>query len=756
MEKAYPKKGPTYYIGCSGWRNVWWKDNFYPSELDSKDYLSYYAKTFGFVEVNLGNNIITSGSNSSHSNTLRKGLVDIARPIATSTNADHGNNNTGALIYQIAKKWSRQTPEDFRFSIRIPRPILFDNNNCNANLTAVDNNVMAAANRMRLGQFLEDLAPIEEKVLAVIIDTTPSLTLANGREWLESILDICTYHGYSAALQFHNSSWFQDLTYNILKKHGASIVWSCDIGHYNHYPYTNIVISDFVYLRLNNYNRRNNNNDTLNSCDNETAIYNNNYLEWLKKANEKIVKEENINYVIIVADSPILANSIYQLLDLPKKISPSLSSSSPSPHHKKVSSNEADKQIVDKLSSSLATSFSSSLPAVNIGWADDRKIIVCVDLNAFYPSCEELRNPSLRGKPHAVIMTDEEAGKITKGVVSSCSYEARRYGIKSAMSLSKAKSLCPDLILLPVDIRYYSQISKHVMAVLEEFANVVEQASIDEAYLDCTSKIQKEGYGINIEELGNKIKQAIKEKCNGLSCSIGIAPTKSAAKIACDYKKPNGLTVITPPNLKNFLSSLEVSKVAGIGPKTEQALNDMGIRTLGQLAESNVSRLIERFGKNGLWMWKVSNGIDEEPVQPRGEHVSLSTEYTLDYPTRDKGKIQQFLYELVDELYERASRYGYQFRTVGVKLVRANNFAVETRETTFANNQNSRSAILSSIEPLLNKFSLSTDKPAIRKVGLKISHLFRQDITTTSTNNIAEANKGRVVQKSLLDYINNG
>jgi DNA polymerase IV (DinB-like DNA polymerase) len=395
---------------------------------------------------------------------------------------------------------------------------------------------------------------------------------------------------------------------------------------------------------------------------------------------------------------------------------------------------------------------------MNGGWTENRKVIVCVDLNAFYPSCEELRDPSLRGKPHAVIMTDQKAGEITKGVVSSCSYEARRYGIKSAMSLSKAQSLCPSLILLPVDIEYYGQISNQVMTLLEEFATIVEQASIDEAYLDCTSEIKKEGCSDTaIEELGNKIKQAIKEKCNGLSCSVGIAPTKSAAKIACDYKKPDGLTVVTPSNLKSFLSSLEVNRVAGIGPKTEQALKGMGITTLGQLAESDVSRLMDRFGKNGMWMWKVSNGTDEEYVQPRGDHISLSTEYTLDNPTRDKEKVRQFLYELVDEIYGRANRHGYQFRTVGVKLVRANNFAVETRETTFAYNQNSRNAIESSIEPLLNKFSLSNDKPAIRKVGLKISHLFKQNTIAApaAATNIPELNKVQIVQKTLFDYFNN-
>ena len=246
------------------------------------------------------------------------------------------------------------------------------------------------------------------------------------------------------------------------------------------------------------------------------------------------------------------------------------------------------------------------------------KVIMCVDLNAFYPSCEELRDPDLKGKPHAVIMTDQKNKEITKGVVSSCSYGARRYGVNSAMPLSKAKLLCPDLILRPVNIRYYSEVSKGVMKILAEFADVLEQSSIDEAFLDCTLR---NGHGAP-EDLAMKIKDRIKDKC-GLLCSIGVTSTKSSAKIASDYKKPDGLTVVYPYNLAKFLEPLEVNKVAGIGPKTHERLKEMGIDTLGQLAKADVKKLVEKFGVNGQWMWDVANGRDEELVIPRGDHISI-------------------------------------------------------------------------------------------------------------------------------------
>jgi DNA polymerase IV (DinB-like DNA polymerase) len=365
------------------------------------------------------------------------------------------------------------------------------------------------------------------------------------------------------------------------------------------------------------------------------------------------------------------------------------------------------------------------------------RVIACIDLNAFYPSCEELRDPSLKGKAHAVIMTDEKTGDIMKGAVSSCSYEARRYGVSSAMSLSKAKSLCPDLILHPVDIPYYRGISEQVMNAIQGYADTLEQASIDEAFLDCTTRIQSE----SPETFAARIKNTIKEKCGGLSCSIGVTSTKSAAKIASDFEKPDGLTVVYPTELKKFLEALDVSTVAGIGPKTQRALKEMDIQTLGQLAKADVQILRERFGKNGYWMWKVANGTDDEIVAPRTDNVSLSTEDTLDAYTRDKGKIQEHLDGLVNEIYQRVRGNGYLFRTVGIKLVRTN-FLVETRVNTFEEFQDDRKTISSVIEKLLDKFDLSENRPPVRKIGLFVTSLVREEIIQKKKN----------AQRSLLDY----
>ena len=372
---------------------------------------------------------------------------------------------------------------------------------------------------------------------------------------------------------------------------------------------------------------------------------------------------------------------------------------------------------------------------------------MCVDLNAFYPSCEELRDPSLIGKPHATIMTDQQEGNnITKGVVASSSYEARKLGVRSAMPLSMARELCPNLILKPVDIPYYHQVSNKVMSMLEVYADTLEQTSIDEAYLDCTKKVLSKynhSHYSNIKRYALDIKRTIEEQCN-LRSSIGVAPTKSAAKMASDFQKPDGLTIFYPNHLQKFLEDLEVERVSGIGAKTLQVLKEeMGIRTIGQLAKYDVQNLMDKFGKkNGLWMWQVANGRDEDPVVPRDDHISLSTERTLESFTKDKKVILKFLLnELVDELYVRVTKRGYHFKTVAVKIVRSD-FSVETREISYSNFQIRKESIASVIEGLLDRFSFDDSTARIRKVGLKVSKLIRLETKKPSG----------LKQKTLLDY----
>ena len=382
------------------------------------------------------------------------------------------------------------------------------------------------------------------------------------------------------------------------------------------------------------------------------------------------------------------------------------------------------------------------------------KAILHVDINSFYSSCEEIKNPSLKGKPHAVIMTPQDSNNITKGAVTTCSYEAKKLGIKSAMPLYKALELCPNLILHGVDKKFYEKISNEVMEILEDYADIFEQASIDEAYLDCTNKIATTE--VMVEEYAQDIKKSIKEKCDGLLTSIGIAPTKSVAKIASDYQKPDGLTIIHFNELQNFLNPLDVERISGIGIKTQKILKEqMNIKTIGQLSNTDVQLLIERFGRKiGTWMWQIANGLDNEPVLPHRNHISLSNESTLEFITYDKEIIKQSLYELIDGLYERIKNNKYQFRTVGIKIMRTD-FSIETREKSYIKYQSERKSIESLIEEVLDKFDFEDNNLVIptkkitrkflpvRKVGLKVSNLIA----------IEKSNKdNEYKQKTLLDY----
>jgi DNA polymerase IV (DinB-like DNA polymerase) len=408
------------------------------------------------------------------------------------------------------------------------------------------------------------------------------------------------------------------------------------------------------------------------------------------------------------------------------------------------------------------------------------KVIFHVDINSFYSSCEEIKDPSLKGKPHAVIMTPQDhTNKITKGAVATCSYEAKKLGIKSAMPLYKALELCADLILNAVDKKFYEKISNQVMKILEDYADTFEQASIDEAYLDCTNKIHSSISSSSsdtnsvtvVEEYAQDIKKTIKEKCGGLSTSIGVAPTKSIAKIASDYQKPDGLTIIPFEQISKFLHSLEVERISGIGIKTQKILKEeMNIKTIGELANTDVQILIERFGKKiGIWMWQVANGKDNEPVLPREKHSSLSNETTLEFVTNDKEIIKKHLFELIDELFERIKNNKYQFRTVGIKLMKTD-FSIETKEKSYDTYQSERKSIENIIEELLNKFILVESKTTtttttttittttnlkstdtikkilpIRKVGLRVSNLIV--IEKNDKSKVTE-----YIQKKILDY----
>ena len=237
------------------------------------------------------------------------------------------------------------------------------------------------------------------------------------------------------------------------------------------------------------------------------------------------------------------------------------------------------------------------------------RVIFHVDLDAFYASVEQRENPSLRGVA-LIIGADPKEGK-GRGVVVACSYEARKRGLHSGQPISVAYRLCPDGVYLRPNLPLYGQVSSEVMERLKKYADKFEQVSIDEAFLDVTQNCERNGGAL---ELAQRIKADLKE-AEDLTCSIGIAPNKSAAKIASDLQKPDGLTKIEPERVKEFLAPLKVSKISGIGKKTERSMNELGIKTIGDLAAYPPKQLYKQFGKSAIWLWGIANGEERGRVR---------------------------------------------------------------------------------------------------------------------------------------------
>jgi DNA polymerase IV (DinB-like DNA polymerase) len=337
-----------------------------------------------------------------------------------------------------------------------------------------------------------------------------------------------------------------------------------------------------------------------------------------------------------------------------------------------------------------------------------------VDMDAFYASVEQRENPSLVGKP-VIVGADPKEGK-ARGVVMGCSYEARKVGVHSALPISTAYRLCPSGIYLPPHFNLYEQASNQIMGVLQSFTEKFEQVSIDEAYLDLTDKAKDfEAAGKLAEEVKQQILTTAK-----LSCSIGVAPNKAIAKIASDFKKPNGLTIVTPENVREFLAPLPVSKISGVGKKSTEVLTNMGINTISELAATHPSKLSDVFGKYGTRIWQVANGIDEEEVASYSYLKSISSETTFHEDVQDRGVIMEAFDTIIQDIHSRLESHKMLFRTVGIK-VRLENFETHTRAKTHTRYTNEKAVINEYVEQLFREFEKSPRK--IRLVGVRISSL---------------------------------
>lgn len=299
------------------------------------------------------------------------------------------------------------------------------------------------------------------------------------------------------------------------------------------------------------------------------------------------------------------------------------------------------------------------------------RAILHVDMDAFYASVEQRDNPELRSKPVIV-----GAGPHERGVVAACSYEARKFGVHSAMPSRTAYKLCPQGVFVRPDMKKYSMVSKQIMAILETFTPLIQPLSIDEAFLDVTGSTKIFGDALTIAK---RIKTEVHAQ-TGLTASVGVAPNKFLAKLASDLNKPDGLTVITETNKVEMLAPLPVAKIWGVGKVTEKRLHEMGIRTIGDLQRIPLDELRHRFG-NADHLHALALGEDDREVETDEESKSISSDHTFDVDTADLDQIKKCLLEQCEEVGLRLRQEKVAARTVQLKL-RYADFTTLTRRRT--------------------------------------------------------------------------
>jgi DNA polymerase IV (archaeal DinB-like DNA polymerase) len=348
--------------------------------------------------------------------------------------------------------------------------------------------------------------------------------------------------------------------------------------------------------------------------------------------------------------------------------------------------------------------------------AQGQRIILHLDMDSFYASVEMHEHPDLAGRP-VIIGADPKHGT-GRGVVSTCSYEARAFGVRSAMPISQAFGLCPDAVFLPPDFPLYARVSGKIMAIIRSHGFRFQQVSIDEAFLDASPV----GGFDTARALAQEIKEEIRTNL-GITCSVGVAPSKLVAKIASDFKKPDGLTVVEPADVQAFLSPMEVRKIPGIGAKTEKELHNLGISTIGDLRSCDVQVLIARFGRWGIALHGAASGIDESEVEERDGVNSVSREITFAEDTDNTLELVTTLNAIASDVHRMLVDEGLRFRTLTVK-VRYQGFVTKTKAKTFPHYVDDVMTIRNGAQALLRSLF---DGRKIRLLGLRLSSFERQD-----------------------------
>ena len=360
--------------------------------------------------------------------------------------------------------------------------------------------------------------------------------------------------------------------------------------------------------------------------------------------------------------------------------------------------------------------------------------IIHIDMDAFFASVEQLDNPSLRGKPVIV-----GGNPLKRGVVAACSYEARQFGIHSAMPSSKAVRLCPQAIFTPPRIKRYKEISDEVMSIFSQFTEMIEPLSLDEAYLDVTVNKLKNPSATRLAEiiLGRIF------SATGLTASAGVSYNKFLAKIASDLDKPNGLHVILPDEAVSFLDTLAVGKFHGVGKVTEKKMANLGIRFGRDLRQFSKADLLLHFGKSGAFFFDIVRGRDDRTVTSTRERKSIGSETTLEQDTSDTKEISDILYYLAEKLEQALLRKECCGTTITLK-VRYHDFITITRSSTLSSPVLTAQEIFSEVNRLKQTTEIGRKK--IRLLGITVSKLSDRNLRKPVQLLLAVEKKYRVFE----------
>ncbi len=344
------------------------------------------------------------------------------------------------------------------------------------------------------------------------------------------------------------------------------------------------------------------------------------------------------------------------------------------------------------------------------------RIILHLDMDYFFAQCEERERQDLKGKPLVICVYSGRGGD--SGAVSTSNYEARKFGIKAGIPISRAKKLNPDAIFLPVNMEFYRGISDEIMEILRGYCDVLEQESVDEAFCDIAGK------AVDFDAakfLAEQIKEDILQKV-GLTSSVGIGPNKLVAKIASDFKKPDGLTVVKPEEVLQFLSPLKVTDISGVGKKTGDRLNELGIQTIGDISQLSQQHLIREFGiAKGTWLKQASQGIDDSPVVEREGTQQIGRMITLVQDTNDLKVVFNAIDELSDDIQSKLEKRNMSFRSVSFIAISAD-FQTYTKTHTLGAASNDSETIRNTAHELARYF-FKEQPVTLRRIGIRIINL---------------------------------